>query len=169
MSVIFLSLLRRLHSVPVHTENSVRINPHPCGTLIADLVDALSSLASRSESKDWQSLPRSVVEYIQVQGIRVAKESGFGSTRVWLGRSRRSGISAYEGKRRDNRLAPAKRRVAGISDHGREVCSVDGISIAQYISRRFVPGKRFPHLLYGPLLCGMFRHPEMQHPASLMR
>jgi hypothetical protein len=25
----------------VPTENSARINPHPCGTLIADLVDAL--------------------------------------------------------------------------------------------------------------------------------
>ena len=32
------------------------INQHPCGTLIADLVDALSLLASTSESKDWQSL-----------------------------------------------------------------------------------------------------------------
>jgi hypothetical protein len=56
-----------------------------------------------------------------------------------------------------------------ISDHGREVSSVDGISIAQYIPRRFVPGKCFPHLLHGPLLCGMFRHPEVHHPASLMR
>jgi hypothetical protein len=62
---------------PVPTENSVRINPHSCGTLIADLVDALSLLASTSESKDWQSLPRPVVECIQVQGVRVAKESGF--------------------------------------------------------------------------------------------
>ncbi len=62
---------------PVPTENSVRINPHPCGTLIADLVDALFLLASTSESKDWQSLPRPVVECIQVQGVRVAKESGF--------------------------------------------------------------------------------------------
>src|SRR5271169_732850 len=31
-----------------------------------------------------------------------------------IGRSRRSGISAQEGKRRCNRLVPAKRRVAGI-------------------------------------------------------
>jgi hypothetical protein len=61
----------------VPTENSVRINPHPCGTLIADLVDALSLLASPSESKDWQSLSRQVVECIQAQGVRVAKESGF--------------------------------------------------------------------------------------------
>ena len=58
------------------TGNSVPINQHPCGTLIADLVDALSLLASTSESKDWQSLPRPVVECIQVQGVRVAKESG---------------------------------------------------------------------------------------------
>ena len=56
-----------------------------------------------------------------------------------------------------------------MSDHGREVSPVDGISIAQHISRRGVPGKGFPHLLHGPLLCGMFRHPEVQHPASLMR
>src|SRR5262250_1321762 len=62
---------------PVPTENSVRINPNPCGALIADLADALCLLASTSESKDWLSLPRSVVECIQVQGVRVAKESGF--------------------------------------------------------------------------------------------
>jgi len=61
----------------VPPENSVRINPHPCGTLIADLVDALSLLASTAESKDWQSLPRPVVECIQVQGVRVVKETGF--------------------------------------------------------------------------------------------
>jgi len=35
-------------------------------------------LASTSQSKDWKSLPRPVVECIQVQGVRVAKESGFG-------------------------------------------------------------------------------------------
>src|SRR5215470_4030542 len=56
-----------------------------------------------------------------------------------------------------------------ISGHGGEVSSVDGISIAQHISRRLVPGERFPHLLYGPLLRGMFRHPEVHHPAPLMR
>src|SRR5713101_5930066 len=50
-----------------------------------------------------------------------------------------------------------------------EVSSVDGVSIAQYISWRFLPGKRFPHLLHGPLLCGVFRHPEVHHLASLMR
>jgi len=48
------------HAVP--TENSVPINQHPCGTLIADLVDALSLLARTSESKGWQSLPRPDVE-----------------------------------------------------------------------------------------------------------
>ena len=61
----------------MHTENSVRINQHTCGTLIADLVDALSLLASTSQSKDWKSLPRPVVECIKVLGVRVAKESGF--------------------------------------------------------------------------------------------
>jgi hypothetical protein len=59
------------------TENSVPINQHPCGTLIADLVDALSLLAGTSESKCWQSLPRPFVECIEVQGVLVAKESGF--------------------------------------------------------------------------------------------
>ena len=42
----------------------------------SSLVDALSLLASTSESKHWQSMPRPVVECIQVQGVRVAKESG---------------------------------------------------------------------------------------------
>ena len=56
-----------------------------------------------------------------------------------------------------------------ISGHGGEVSSVDGIAIAQHIPRRLVPGKRFPHLLHGPLLRGVFRHPEVHHPASLMR
>ena len=36
----------------------------------------VSIRASTSESKDWQSLPRPVVECIQVQGLRVVKESG---------------------------------------------------------------------------------------------
>src|SRR6266404_1925881 len=49
---------------------------------------------------------------------------------------------------------------AHISGYGDEVFSVDGISIAQHIARRLVPWKRFPHLLHGPLLCRMFRHPE---------
>ena len=31
------------------------------------------------------------------------------------------------------------------------------------------PRERLPHLLRGPLLRGVFRHPEVQHPASLMR
>jgi hypothetical protein len=43
----------------VPAENSVRgLNQDPHGTLIAYLVDALSLLASTSESKDWQSLLR---------------------------------------------------------------------------------------------------------------
>jgi hypothetical protein len=99
---------------PVHTENSVRINQHTCGTLIADLVDALSLLASTSQSKDWKSLPRPVVECIKVLGVRVAKETGFDQQKFCSARSRRSGISTQEGKRRGNRLAPAKLRVADI-------------------------------------------------------
>jgi hypothetical protein len=94
--------------------DSVRINQHTCGTLIADLVDALSLLASTSQSKDWKSLPRPVVECIKVLGVCVAKESGFDQQKFCSARSRRSGISTQEGKRRGNRLAPAKRRVADI-------------------------------------------------------
>jgi hypothetical protein len=67
----------QLSRVPI--ENSVPTNQHRWGTLIADLVDALSLLASTSESKDWQSLPRPVVECIQVQGVRFVKASDFGT------------------------------------------------------------------------------------------
>jgi hypothetical protein len=81
----------------VHTENSVRINQHTCGTLIADLVDALSLWASTSQSKDWKSLPGPVVECIKVLGVRVAKESGFDQQKFCSARSRRSGISTQEG------------------------------------------------------------------------
>src|SRR5437879_12756363 len=56
-----------------------------------------------------------------------------------------------------------------MSGHGGEVSSVDGISIAQHKSWGLVPGKRFPHLLHGPLLRGMFCHRNVHHPASLMR
>ncbi|MGB7463784.1 MAG: hypothetical protein WBW14_12865, partial [Candidatus Acidiferrum sp.] len=77
----------------MHTENSDRINQHTCGTLIADLVDALSLLASTSQSKDWKSLPRPVVESIKVLGVCVSKESGFDQQKFCSARSRRSGIS----------------------------------------------------------------------------
>ena len=55
-----------------------------------------------------------------------------------------------------------------ISSHGDEVSSVDGIPIAQHISRRLVPRKRFPQLLHSPLLRGAFRHSEVHHLASSM-
>jgi len=94
------------------TENSVRINQHLFGTLIADLVDALSLLASTSESKDWQSLLRPVVECIQVQGIRVAKESGLDQQEFGRVDQGEAAFMLQEGKHRCNWLAPAKRRVA---------------------------------------------------------
>src|SRR5260370_37954707 len=56
-----------------------------------------------------------------------------------------------------------------ISGQGGEVSSVNGISIAQHISRRLVPGTRFPQPLHAPLLRGEFRHPELHHPATLIR
>jgi len=55
-----------------------------------------------------------------------------------------------------------------ISGHVGKVSSIDGISIAPHVSWRLLPGKRFPHLLHRPLLRGVFRHPEVQYPASLM-
>jgi len=55
---------------------------------------------------------------------------------------------------------------AHISDHGGEVSSLDDISIARHISRRMVSGKRFPHLLQGPLLRGVLRHLEVHHPGD---
>jgi hypothetical protein len=84
------------------------------------LVTRLSQISSMNwlpcwqlHSVDWQSMARRD-EYLQVQGIRLVKEPSFASARVGRGRSRRSGISAQEGKRRCNRLVPAKRRAAGI-------------------------------------------------------
>jgi hypothetical protein len=74
----------------------------------------VSLLASTSKSKDWQSLPRPVVECIQVQRVRVAKEFGFDQQEFGRADQRRSGISSQEGKRRRKGLVPAKRRVAGI-------------------------------------------------------
>src|ERR1700745_74737 len=47
--------------------------------------------------------------------------------------------------------------------HVGKVSSVDGVSIAQHVSRRLVPGKRFPRLLHRPVLRGVFRHPEVQY------
>jgi hypothetical protein len=46
-------------------------------------ITLVSLLASISESKDWQCLARSDDEGIEVQGVRVAKESRFGSAKVW--------------------------------------------------------------------------------------
>src|SRR5271166_2134713 len=71
-------------------------------------------VGSTSESKDWQSLPRPVVECIQVLGVRVAKESVFDQLkfgRVDLGEA---AFLLRKGNRRCNQLAPAKRPVAGI-------------------------------------------------------
>src|SRR6516162_3374486 len=68
-------------------------------------------LASTSESEDWLSRP--VVEHPSA-GSSCRERIRFCLAKVWLRRSRRSGISAQEGNRRGNRLAPAMRRVADI-------------------------------------------------------
>jgi hypothetical protein len=96
---------------PVHTENSVHIS---CGMLIVDLVELATVTTIVLDLGDREPLRRTVDECFHAQGVRGAKEFGFGSTRVWLVRSMRSGIFAQEGKRRGNRLAPAKRRVTDI-------------------------------------------------------
>ena len=95
----------------MHTENCVRINQHACGALIADLVDALSLLASTSQSKDWKSLPRPVVECIKVLGVRVAKETGFDQQKIC---SARSGEAAFP-LRRANVEATGLLRLSGAS------------------------------------------------------
>jgi hypothetical protein len=137
---------RDLDLVPVHTENSVRINQHPCGTLIADLVDALSLLASTSESKDLQPLPRPVVDCIQVQGVRVAKESGYGSTRVCRVDQGEAAFPLQEGKHRCNWLAPAMRRVADIGGViPRPVESLPRAPVPA-VPLPWTPGRLFPRL-----------------------
>ena len=70
-------------------------------------------LASTSESKDWLSLPRPVVEHPSA-GSSCRERIRFWLAKVWSRRSRGRGISAQEGNRRGNRLAPAMRRVADI-------------------------------------------------------
>jgi hypothetical protein len=71
------------------------LNQHPCGTLIADLVDELATMPTIvTDLEDWEPLPHTVDEYFQVQGVRSAKESGYGSAKVWSARSRRNGIFA---------------------------------------------------------------------------
>ena len=46
------------------TENSVPINPHPCGTLIADLVHELTTVPTIAlDLEDWESLCRTIDEY----------------------------------------------------------------------------------------------------------
>jgi hypothetical protein len=64
----------------VITENSLPIS---CGTLIADLVDELATVPKIAlDLGDGEPLRRTVDEYFQVQGVHVAKASGFGSTGV---------------------------------------------------------------------------------------
>ncbi len=83
------------------------LNQHPRGTLIADLVDELATVPTIApDLEDSGRLRRTVDEYIQVQGVRVAKGSSVGLARVWSARS--------TDQRQCNWLAPAKRRVAGI-------------------------------------------------------
>src|SRR5580704_17395129 len=47
--------------------------------------------------------------------------------------------------------------------HGDPVTAVDRIAVAQKISARVDPWKRFPHLLHRPLLAGVFGHLKVQH------
>src|SRR6516162_1935247 len=68
-------------------------------------------LASTSESEDWLSRP--VVEHPSA-GSSCRERIRFWLAKVWSRRSRGRGISAQEGNRRGNRLAPAMRRVADI-------------------------------------------------------
>ena len=78
----------------VLTENSVHIS---CGTLIVDLVELATVTTIVLDLGDREPLRRTVDECFHAQGVRGAKEFRFGSTRVWLVRSMRSGIFAQEG------------------------------------------------------------------------
>jgi len=128
----------------VPTENSVRINQHPCGTLISDLVDALSLVASTSESKDWQSLPRTVVECIQVQGVRVAKECVLDQQEFGRVDHGEAPFPLQEGKRRCNWLAPAKRRVADIGDAIRRPAQSLPLAPVPAVPLPWTPGRLCP-------------------------
>jgi hypothetical protein len=69
--------------------------PHPCGTLIADLVDELATVLTIAlDLEDWESLCRTIDEHFQVRGVCVTNQSGVGSARVWPAGSKRSGVSA---------------------------------------------------------------------------
>jgi len=85
------------------------LNQDLCGTLITDLFEA----APRSR-RTWSLLPCPVDECILAQGVRVAKQSGFGSAYFGGIDQGEAAFPLEEGKRRRRRLAPAKRRVAGI-------------------------------------------------------
>ena len=71
-------------------------------------------VGSTSESKDWQSLPRPVVQCMQVLRVRVAKESVFDQLRFGRVDQGEAAFLLRKAKCRCNRLAPAKRPVAGI-------------------------------------------------------
>ncbi len=76
---------------------SAALNAHPSGTLIADLIDELATLLTVAlGGLAVSASPRR--EYLQVQGVRFAKGA----------------FPFQKGKRRCNRLAPAKQRSAGI-------------------------------------------------------
>ena len=95
---------------PVITENSVRISTSivdahwlPCCEAHWSLKTGSLCLARSSSASSRE--------------VRVAEESGFGSHKVWSSKLKRSGMSVFslkEPNRRGSRLAPAKRRVAGI-------------------------------------------------------
>jgi hypothetical protein len=76
--------------------------PHPCGKLIADLVDELATVPTIAvHLEDWESLCRTINEYFQVQGVCVTRQSGVGSAGV-LRRldQREAAFPLQEGKRR---------------------------------------------------------------------
>src|SRR2546429_4404530 len=79
------------------------LNQDLCGTLITDLFEA----APRSR-RTWSLLPCPVDECILAQGVRVAKQSGFGSAYFGGIDQGEAAFPLEEGKRRRRRLAPAK-------------------------------------------------------------
>jgi len=57
---------------------------------------------------------------------------------------------------------------AHVLDPSPEKRAIDPVPIPEHVSRRFIPGKRFKNLPRGPVLAGVLRHVEMDHPAPFM-
>jgi hypothetical protein len=77
----------RLHPQPDGTCDYREFRPHPCGTLIADLVDELATVPTIALDLDWESLCRTIEEHFQVQGVCVKFNGRTGASQGSDGRA----------------------------------------------------------------------------------